>query len=917
MDNKINQCNSKNKGFSLKELLIVLALGGTCITVAANYYNKVQKQTLRKTEITATTDYAKAVSAFAHAYQVELYKNTYSGKVVTISPQKLVQYGYLKTVKKIKDPISGAQIYPCASIYFTQGKLQGMVYYRTDSPKLNGTDSQKLFLSEGLKSAGNDGGFISIDKNNNTFIQNNFTKFTIDAAQISTYFPKTGSATLLDDGLDSCQGAQLALPSYTSYMANVLGGINSELNPNNTVKQNVNEIVNDNPNNSISQLNMDATTIANKSMKTYAGQNKIIFQSNEDCQMNPNILSTMQDYNPDCPGPAGVCKLENVPFGVYTTGSCNLITDTYTNGRYQVAEGCGKLPFPNKFGCRNKQLSLGYSQMQVSNGTVIEGKVASTQKDVTVINGFDEVSNTYSASENGAKVTSLGKLRAQTAQATATVDYAQACDQTEIGGIAKQRDYQSGTDNLSKLYSINQSVMICQKNALCNNTTSGIAGYCWLPLMPITVKINFAQAEHILSYQTPSGFFIKDSENYADNNGAYILDYADNLSFINGSIEARKTSSDGGSMCRGEYNRGGLWQCTAATNGKLTSLSGSSMDAFKTVYIQSDNLNPGIKTTSNGWDVWQLSNIGNKSLNQSLFSLLFSSCTGDNGSSYGVCLQSPGNPSTPGTKAYNLSLSSKQYTNIGGLPKIANPKYTTYQSKWDTNGYSWGCGDSSQNKCDGWKFGWVAQSPNYLKSVTISNDTSIIEVNASYVPVPIPPDPSGNCNTIPQAIKDTAFREATATIQGQGTESFVYVPNSYNLSSAANGAYCTAKATAKYCPANGEIGCKFTLEYQMSNGYGIKWGGSYNGSGVSAFPNLPSGSVYTSTVWWASYPGRGEENHGPITVSDQTLADHVRLPIGRNAGTYSVYHTPGTCQAANACTNPVTLQVYSSDYPLQ
>jgi hypothetical protein len=539
--------------------------------------------------------------------------------------------------------------------------------------------------------------------------------------------------------------------------------------------------------------------------------------------------------------------------------------------------------------------------MQVSNGTVIGEKVASTQKDVTVINGFDEVSNTYSASENGAKVTSLGKLRAQTAQATATVDYAQACDQTEIGGIAKQRDYQSGTDNLSKLYSINQSVMICQKNALCNNTTSGIAGYCWLPLMPITAKINFAQSDHILSYQTPSGFFIKDSENYADNNGIWMLNYADNSSLPNGSIGGQRRDADGGSNCHAEkYN----WICSAHTDGRLRGLSGTSMDRFKTVYIQADYLNSGIRTVFNGWDVWQLSNIGTKSITQNANTLLFTSCTGDGGAMFGVCLQSPGNPSTVGSKAYNLSLSAKQYTDIGGLPKITNPKYTTYQSTWEAPGYGFGCGTG--NECDGWKFGWVAQSPNYLKSVTISNDTSIIEVNASYVPVPIPPDPSGNCNTIPQAIKDTAFREATATIQGQETESFVYVPNSYNLSSAANGAYCTAKATAKYCPAAGtatwEIRHKTVAGGGNCNIYGEFY---FRGAAVSC----TNGEQYAFNIFQGSETRncpQGKWYRGNCDGGSSGNPDNAIVAWIRHEG-----------PPPETCANPVTLQVYSSDYPLQ
>jgi hypothetical protein len=101
---------------------------------------------------------------------------------------------------------------------------------------------------------------------------------------------------------------------------------------------------------------------------------------------------------------------------------------------------------------------------------------------------------------------------------------------------------------------------------------------------------------------------------------------------------------------------------------------------------------------------------------------------------------------------------------------------------------------------------------------------------------------------------------ATATIQGQGTESFVYVPNSYGLT---------------------------------------------------------SGTVVRNEIW-RKYPG-GYSAHDPIVVNEQTISTGVKIPVNWNSytGNYSIYHTPGTCQAANTCANPVTLQVYSSDYPFQ
>lgn len=893
MDNKIKQISAKNKGFSLKELLIVLALGGTCIAVAASYYNKFQKQTLRKTEINATTDYAKAVAAFAHAYQVELYKNTYSGNVVTISPQKLVQYGYLKAVNKIKDPISGAQIYPCASIYFTQEKLQGMVYYRTDSDKLNGTDTQKLFLSEGLKAAGNDGGFISTDKNNNTFIQNNFTKFILDNAQINKYFPKSGSATLLDDGLDSCQGEKLAVPSYTSYMANVLGGINSELNPDNTVKQNVNEIVNDNPNNSISQLNMDGTSVANASLKNYAGKNKIVFQSNEDCQMNPEILSTMQDYNPDCPGPSNVCKLENVPSQVDTTGSCNSITDSYSNFRTAVVEGCGKLPFPNKFGCRNKQLSLGYSQMQVSNGTVdpVSKAVMSQSKDVTVINGFDEVSNTYSASENGAKVTSLGKLRAQTAQATAIVDYAQACDQTEIGGIAKQKDYKSGGDNLSKLYSINQSVMICQKNALCNNPTGGTAGYCWLPLMPITVKVNFSQANQVLAFKAPDGFFIQPN--------SVVYEPSQSSNNINsepmvGLYQQFRTGNDGGninlgenSKCHGHHNWGLFNEWSTGSHGWFETLRWNA--GSDNIYFPFENMSPSNNISLNGWNIMTGGN-GNKAIDIGFY---VSSAGGGNTRSY---------VSQNGQQSQNwqkYSANPLSYRN-NSYPIMANSRWNFRQSVYDAE-----LGDAG-NECNTWHGYTLVAFPSYIRSAIISNDTSLLAIN-NYNPIYVPPvvNPTGTCapTNIPQDIKDASYLAANNLTHNSNGESVVMAATSnYNITSTnTTPSTCATQAYADYCPATAAPAeC---LEYSFDK---TTTTGLCPGTKTTTHETCLAGTRYSFAYCAAGF----DFNIPPRPASNVCGLNLAGTDGGRN---FQCIRGGGGGQA-NACQNPQRIVVKEAVY---
>lgn len=884
MDNKIKQISAKNKGFSLKELLIVLALGGTCIAVAASYYNKFQKQTLRKTEINATTDYAKAVAAFAHAYQVELYKNTYSGNVVTISPQKLVQYGYLKAVNKIKDPISGAQIYPCASIYFTQEKLQGMVYYRTDSDKLNGTDTQKLFLSEGLKAAGNDGGFISTDKNNNTFIQNNFTKFILDNAQINKYFPKAGSATLLDDGLDSCQGAKLAVPSYTSYMANVLGGINSELNPDNTVKQNVNEIVNDNPNNSISQLNMDGTSVANASLKNYAGKNKIVFQSNEDCQMNPEILSTMQDYNPDCPG--SNCNLSSSDTGVDVTQNCNVITDTYL----RQAEGCGRLPFPNKFGCRNKQLSLGYSQMQVSNGNVIAGKVASTQKDVTVINGFDEVSNTYSASENGAKVTSLGKLRAQTAQATAIVDYAQACDQTEIGGIAKQKDYKSGGDNLSKLYSINQSVMICQKNALCNNPTGGTAGYCWLPLMPITVKVNFSQADKVLAFKAPAGFFIQPDS---------VVDEQGNITNINaepmvGATQQFQPGNDGGninigvnSKCQGKHTWGPFGCCSTDSRGWFATLRWNATS--DNIYYPFENMSPSNNIALNGWNVMTGGN-GNKAIDIGFY---VSSAGGGNTQSH---VSQNGQQSQNWQKYSGNKLSYRD----NAYPVMVNSKWNFRQSVYDA-----ATGDAAQ-WCTSWHGYTLVAFPYYIRSVVISNDTSLLAIN-NYNPIYVPPvvNPTGTCNAtnIPQNIKDASYLAANNLTYNSNGESVVMAATSnYNITSTnTTPSTCATQAYADYCPATAAPAeC---LEYSFDK---TTTTGLCPGTKTTTHETCLAGTRYSFAYCAAGF----DFNIPPRSASNVCGLNLAGTDGGRN---FQCIRGGGGGQA-NACQNPQRIVVKEAVY---
>jgi hypothetical protein len=102
----------------------------------------------------------------------------------------------------------------------------------------------------------------------------------------------------------------------------------------------------------------------------------------------------------------------------------------------------------------------------------------------------------------------------------------------------------------------------------------------------------------------------------------------------------------------------------------------------------------------------------------------------------------------------------------------------------------------------------------------------------------------------------------------------------------------------------------------MSPGWIVKINADFR-EGVVALPGLSSGTVVRNEIW-RKYPG-GYSAHDPIVVNEQTISTGVKIPVNWNSytGNYSIYHTPGTCQAANTCANPVTLQVYSSDYPFQ
>lgn len=880
----------KNQGFSLTEMALTLAIVGTLSTLTYNYYARTVNDQKRINEGIQLNDFNKAIGNFLTTYQSAAVKYTNTppypnNKVLTISPEKLQAYGYFRN-PKIVNPSTGKQLYPCASIFFENNQLQSFVYFRTDDAKQSKSESKEVAkLMAGLNTLGGTAGVL-LGQDNQYSVKGLKNTWKLDNSAISKYFSNQPNDFLSDGSTNQCKGAYLASQTYSIYTSSILSNLTGQLNDSQIIKQNMNEISTAGQENKIDTLNMDATGIVGTS-NTAIAKNKLIFQSNPDCQMNPSILSTMQDYSPNYNG----SQDGKVPSG------CTSLSQV----------GCSGLNKANIFGCRNKQLSLGVENAKV-NGMALKA---------VVINGFNLVDTSY---QNNQTQTYLGSLSASTIQATATVEYASSCDPAEVGAMAKQKDYSQNTDAVSKLYSLNQNLMVCQKNLLCPQNTgftdTASIKTCWLPLKPVSAKLTFSTTDKILSFEAPAGFYIRpDSVVYTENPDKSINNLNNGGKWFGnwqGGSKGGNINNGKNSVCdTDKCSDWGLFKICADAYGRFQKVMNSNTDG---VYAIPELLENGTASPLNGWNtrrdvVVPSFNAGGVRKNDHSGKYFWVNHVSNETSEV--------RQDTNQIAFWQDSNKAFKYRFGSTYPYVAN-------SKWDLRQevYNASTGDAGEG-CAQWNGGKVVSFPYYITELVISNDLSTQTVdNNNPPPAPPIPIPDGTCSLANTPL-DKQQNARVAANNWNGNDS-VTPPQLMVLASPNDGfkitstripstSTCQIQATANYCPANGEIGCKFTFQYNMAQGWQIKIGADRRG-GVVALPNLSSGTVVRNEVW-REYPG-GYSAHDSITVSEQNIVSGVRIPVNWSnyTGSYSIYHTPGTCQAANTCTNPKTINVYNGSY---
>lgn len=511
---------NKNNGFSLIELMVSLTIGVTLVTTATIFYNKqIEKNTYSK-QSEALINYSKNIVNFANANQAIIYNSGRNIKV--INSEQLKYFKYISDINKYvaRDYKTGSKLYPCTSLLVINGKMQGFTYFRTDDASLslqkyqsdlkNGKNDRFNKVSDAIRSFGSNGAILYAD-NNGYILKSSNGSWSLNDSQVNQYFVQQGQDYLQINGLSSsCAGKYIATPSMVISMNNYFSDINSEIKVDNTVQQNNNNITVSNTDNSMTYLNLDSqsarTDLNNNDVNTNAtlksSRNALVFETNKNCEMNPAQLSTMQDYDPN----------ENGINDPNVAKSCTSLTTP--------SMICSQIKIPNKFGCRNKQLSLTYaSGKRCINETVVNGVLtcnATENIDNIVTTGFNQVQST--SVQNSSKLnlgSYLGGLSSNSIQTTAEVSYGETCSIDEIGSIAKQKPNNDTNNFYKKILDANQGILVCQKSPLCSDPTSAATTVnkatipaCWLSTTKTTIEINFTESDRVIAFTAPKGFAI-------------------------------------------------------------------------------------------------------------------------------------------------------------------------------------------------------------------------------------------------------------------------------------------------------------------------------------------------------------------------------------------------------------------------
>ena len=792
MKNRKN-ANNKQSGATLLEVLMVLGIAAFILILLITGFNYELHKQQRAKEGQNLKLMAKYTKLFATTFQTPLYMysqngNLYNG-IITITPKTLANMGYINNssyLMNIKNPIDGTPLYPCVVLFSnaptnagkSNNKLQGFIYYRT-----NGSNNYSAsVVANAVKDmtaslSGIGGGIGTITNNGGSFtVAGNGYNWSVPSSAISQYLINQSnvdvSAWLPSPADNQCQGSNIASPAYIYYLGQEFSEL-SRPDISNSVDQynNLNSVAYPTTGNNTNGFSMDATNVAGAAFQNVA-QNKLVFQNNPNCQMNPAQLSTMMDYAP-------------------TWGSC-------TPG----ATNCNQ---PNPLGCRNKQLTIG-NNTGVDIGACQPGDTncysGGTQNSLNavVINGF--TSNNTNNTAGMQSSTNLGGLTAYAYQPTAIVPYAQSCKAQDAGAMAQQDPKIFPTNMSTALVGFlqqNVSSLVCQKSVLCPNSLNATSikqlGYCWLPINKMDIQINFKATDRVVAFHAPQGFFIKGQPTYvlssdytrANNpsgityNGVNANDTVSepiNLSWGGGNGDNPYTKQDnGGNTCSFQECQSVLGVnvgCHSASGHlnvwNFTPTPDMSGAAFLDMndFVGNGTTFTDLTQKMGGYSVWQQINgwnaitdvmvagiSANTYLGGAISPYTYFTGSGDqyNGATYcpNTC-----NANTPACKkgatpqcpnAYNWtntangSQFSFQQPGVFNVPIVANPAMLLYGTSWGVsfNGFY----STGPNQCDGYKNNnrtWLISDNYYITGIVISNDTSSIVMNASNT-APPPPSP--------------------------------------------------------------------------------------------------------------------------------------------------------------------------------
>jgi prepilin-type N-terminal cleavage/methylation domain-containing protein len=446
------------RGFSAIELLMVLVVVAAITTISIDFGGSILNKAPGEVVANQAYNYSDAVVRYITTHQNLLRQllsdqGAGNGKIATVSTQVLFGEGFIKNNLYYKNKLNQS---PCTVIWYDSHQLQSFIYYRDNR------DSKQLDPNQwayGLNHMGAMMGFYS-----NGVVASAAKDWAMGADFVNQHFITQSMVDLSvsSEGQFSpadyyCTGAQIANPSFVVNVTSMLA-LNNALPKDDNIHQYPDALHDAGDTLSNNRMNTDLI-MDYMPGSTERKQSNVIFQMNPDCQMDPNNLPTMQDYDPS------------------------------VNGNYPA-----NWNKPNSLGCRNLQLAI-----QAMNDPV---NPHGNQK-VMAVTGFQQGGDKDVWTQYGRLPDTrpyVGEIVAASFQPTTQVVVGTTCDPKEIGTMTRQQRSNDSTD-VNNIYI---SQLICMKSPLCEPNTNG---FCYMPVQNVTLQDH----PNLPTYTCPVGTFIDDS----------------------------------------------------------------------------------------------------------------------------------------------------------------------------------------------------------------------------------------------------------------------------------------------------------------------------------------------------------------------------------------------------------------------